>query len=127
VGDAVGVALDGDRCGEAGYGNGAVKLGEGVAHGLAEPMARPEGADDDDQEDEGGEGDDDAEEDAATSGVERCLFGGEGGVGDYVGVGEMGQTHGLMASVNGAGGERAVANWCRLCDLIWSTHVGQLV
>jgi hypothetical protein len=103
VRDAVGVALDGDGSGEAGDGDGAVELREGVAHGLAEPVAGGYEADYGDENDEGGEGDDDAAEDAAAFGLQRGLLGGEGLVGYYVGIGEMGETHGLMASVNGAG------------------------
>jgi hypothetical protein len=34
----------------------------------------------------------------------RGFFGGERLVGDYVGVGEMGKSHGLIASVNGGTG-----------------------
>jgi hypothetical protein len=102
VGNAVSIALDRNGSGQPGEGDCAVELREGVAHGLAEPVAGPNGADDDDEENKGGEEDDDAEEDAAASGVEGGLFGSEGIVGNYVGVGEMWQTHGLMASVNGA-------------------------
>ncbi len=97
VGDAVGVALDGDGGPEAGDGEGAVELGERVAHGLAEPETGGEGADDGDEDDERGEGDDDATEDATAGGLERSLFGGEGLVGDYAGVGEMGQIHSSTA------------------------------
>ena len=39
VGDAVGIALDGDGSGEAGDGECAVKLREGVAQGLVRPVA----------------------------------------------------------------------------------------
>ena len=69
---------------------GSVELREGVAHGLAEPVARDEGATDKDEDDERGEGDDDAAEDAAAFGSQCGFFRGEGFVGDYVGVGEMG-------------------------------------
>jgi hypothetical protein len=97
VRDAVSIALDGDGGREAGDGEGAVKLREGISHGLAEPVTGDEGADDNDEDDERGEGDDDATEDAAAGGLQRGLFGGEGLVGDYVGVGEMGQIHNLIA------------------------------
>ena len=102
MGDAVGVALDGDGCGEAGNSDGTVKLGEGIAHGLAEPVARGDEADDGNEDDERGEDDDDTAEDAAALGLQRGLLGGKRLVRDYVGIGEMGQTHGLIASVNGA-------------------------
>ena len=59
-------------------------------------MARRDCADNDGEDDEGGEDNDDAEEDAATLGLERGLFGGERGVGNYVGIGQMGEAHGLM-------------------------------
>jgi hypothetical protein len=96
VGDAVGVALDGDRGGEAGDGDGSVELWEGVGHGLADPVAGGDESDDGADDDEGGKSDEDAEEDATAFGLERGLLGGEGGVGDYGWVGEMGKTHGLM-------------------------------
>jgi len=54
MGDAVSVALDGDGCGEAGDGEGAVELRERVAHGLTEPVARDERADNNDEDDERG-------------------------------------------------------------------------
>ena len=69
MGDAVSVALDGDGAGETGDGEGAVELRQRVAHGLTEPVAGHEGADDNDEDDERGEGDDDAAEDAATCGL----------------------------------------------------------
>ena len=47
VGDAVDVALDGDRGGEAGDGDAAVELREGVVHGSLGPMAGGEEGDDD--------------------------------------------------------------------------------
>lgn len=103
------VALDGDGSREAGDIDGAVELGEGVVHGLTEPVTRGDEADDGDEDDEGGESDDDAPEDAAPFGLERGFFGGEGFVGDYVRVGEMGQVHGLIASVNGVDGETSCA------------------
>lgn len=90
VRDAVRVALDGDGGRKAGNGEGAVELGERVAHGLTEPVTGDEGTDDDDENGECGEDNDDAAEDAAACGFERGLFGSEGLVGDYVGVGEMG-------------------------------------
>jgi hypothetical protein len=97
VRDAVRVALDGDGGGEAGDGEGTVELGEGVAHGLTQPVTRDQGADDDDEDDEGGEGDDDAAEDAAAFGLQPGFFGSQGLVRDYVGVGEMGEIHNLTA------------------------------
>ena len=42
VGDALGVALDNDRSGEAGDREGAVELGKRVTHGLVGPMASGE-------------------------------------------------------------------------------------
>jgi len=104
------VALDGDGCGEARDGDGAVELGEGIVHGLAEPVAGGDEADDGDEDDERRESDDDAAEDAAARGLQCGLFGGEGLVGDYVGVGEMGQTHGLIASVNVVGFDGEMAS-----------------
>jgi hypothetical protein len=93
VRDAVGVALDGDGCGETGDGDGAVKLGEGVGHGLAEPVAGGDEADDGDQE----QGRDEDEQDAADEPAATGFSWGEGLIGDYFGVGEMGKAHGLMA------------------------------
>jgi hypothetical protein len=57
---------------------------------------------DGDEDDERGEGDDDAAEDATAFGLQRGLLRGERLVGNYIGVGEMGEAHGLIASVNGA-------------------------
>jgi hypothetical protein len=102
VGDAVGVALDDDGSGEPGDGDGTVQLGEGVAHGLAEPVAGGDKADDGDENDEGGEDDGDAAEDASSFGLEGCLLWSERLVRDNVGGGEVGEVHGLIASVNGA-------------------------
>ena len=93
MGDAVGVALNGDWCGEAGDGDGAVELGEGVGHGLAEPVARGDEADDGDEE----HGSDEGEQDAADEQAATGFSWGEGLVGDYFGVCEMGKAHGLMA------------------------------
>ncbi len=97
VGDAVVVALDGDGGGEAGDGDGAVELWKGVVHGLVDPVPGGDEGDGADDDDEGGEDDDDAEEDAAALGVQRGLLGGEGRVGNYVGVGEIGEIHRLIA------------------------------
>ena len=97
VGDAVGVALDGDGGGEAGDGDGAVELGKGVVHGLIDPVAGGDEGDDADDDDEGGKDDDNAKEDAAVLGVLRGLLGREGRVGNYVGVGEIGEIHRLIA------------------------------
>lgn len=52
-GDPVVVALDGDGSGEAGKGERAVELGEGVAHGMAGPEAGAEERGDEQDEDEG--------------------------------------------------------------------------
>jgi hypothetical protein len=52
VGDAVVVALDGDWRGEAGECDGSVELRQGVAHGLAEPVACDDESDGDEQDDE---------------------------------------------------------------------------
>ncbi len=110
VGDAVGVALDGDGSGEAGDGDGAVELREGVAHGLTNPVPREDEADDHQEKDDGSEDDDDATDDEAASGLLRELLRSEGDVGDRVGGGEMRQVHGLIASVNGAGGSVGAAS-----------------
>jgi hypothetical protein len=107
VGDAVGVAVDGDGSGEAGDGDGAVELGEGVLHGLAEPVAGGEEADDGEEKDEGDEGDDDA----AAFGLPGGLPRGEGLVGDDVRVCEVGEAHGFIASVNGAGWVRVLRRY----------------
>jgi hypothetical protein len=72
-------------------------------HGLAEPVAGGDEADDGGKDEEGGEDDGDAAEEAVAGGLSRSLFGGEGFVWDYVWICEMGETHGLIASVNGAG------------------------
>jgi hypothetical protein len=93
----VGVALDGDGSGESWDGDGAVELREGVGHGLMEPVAGSDEADDGDEKD----GDREDEEDAADEQATAGFFGGEGLVGDYVGVREMGEAHGFIASVNG--------------------------
>jgi hypothetical protein len=90
VRDAVGVALDCNGGREAWDRDGTVELWEGVLHALAEPVVRGEGANDNDEDHEGGESDDDAPEDASAFGLQRGFFGGEGFVGDYVDVGEMG-------------------------------------
>jgi hypothetical protein len=130
VGDAVGVALDGDWSGEARDRDGAVELRKGVRHRLAEPVAGGDEADDGDEQDEGGEDDDDADEDAAAPGLEGGLLGSEGVVGDDVGVGEVGQTHGLMASVNGVVGEgdrECAAATPSIAIEIWFTGVGAVV
>jgi hypothetical protein len=103
VGDAVGVALDGDGCGEAGDGDCTVELREGVAHGLAEPVAGDDDANGCGQDDENDKDDDDAAEDAAAFGLEGRLLQSERLVGNDVGVCEIGETHGLIASVNGGG------------------------
>jgi hypothetical protein len=95
VRNAVGVALDGDGSREVGDGDGTVELGEGVVHRLAEPVACGDEADEGDEDDERGESNDDATEDAAAFGMQRGFFGGEGFVGNYVRVGEMGQIHDL--------------------------------
>jgi hypothetical protein len=105
VGNAVVVALDSDGCSEAGNGDGAVELGEGVMQGLPDPISCSDETDDNDKDDESREDDDGAAEDASTSGLQRSLFGGEGLVWNDFGIGEMRQTHGLVASVNGAGGD----------------------
>jgi hypothetical protein len=111
VGDAVDIALDRDRSCEAGEGDGAVKLREGVVQGLVEPVARGEGADDRDKNHERGERDEDSTEDSAAFGLPRGFFGGEWLVGNYIGISEMGKAHGLIASVNGAGG-----GWSRIAE-----------
>lgn len=58
VWDSLGVALDGDGRGEAGDGSGAVKLGQGLAHGVAGPEA---GGEEEDGEEQDGEGEADAD------------------------------------------------------------------
>jgi len=129
VGDALGVALDGDGGGEAGNGDGALELGEGVAHGLLEPVAGGEEADDGTDDEEDCETAEDAAYEAAAFGLARGFLGGEGLVWNYVGIGEMRQTHGLMASVNGAGREvlRVFAErQSRTGDLICFTGVGAI-
>ena len=70
----MGIALDGDGSGEAGEGDGTIKLREGVVHGLVEPVACDEVADDGDENHERCEGDDDAAEDAAAFGLQRAFF-----------------------------------------------------
>jgi hypothetical protein len=69
VRDAVGVALDGDGSGEAGDGDSTVELGEGALHGLAEPVACGDQADDGEEDDDGGEEDSDAAEEASAVGL----------------------------------------------------------
>jgi hypothetical protein len=103
VGDAVGVTLDGDGGGEAGDGDGPVELGEGVAHRLAEPVVGGNEADYDEENCEDGEDDDGAADDAPAVGLPRGFLRGERFVRDDVGVCEMGEAHGLIASVNGGG------------------------
>jgi hypothetical protein len=101
VGDAVSVALNGDGSGEAGNGDCAVELGEGVLHGLAEPVAGGDEADDGEENDEGGENDGDAADEASAVGLSRGLLRGEGFVWDHIRICEMGEAHGFIASVNG--------------------------
>jgi hypothetical protein len=101
VGDAVGVALDGDGSGEARDGDSTVELREGIVHGLAKPVARGGEANDGDEDGKGGEDDDDAAENAAAFSLDGRLLRGEGFVWDDVGVCEVGEVHGLIASVNG--------------------------
>ena len=107
MGDAVGVALDGDGSREAGDGDGAIKLGKGVAHGLAEPVARGDESDDGEQDDERGEDDDDVAEDAAAFGLESRLVRSERFVWDHIRICEMGEAHGLHRQCKwwGRGGE----------------------
>ena len=66
-------------------------------------MAGGDEADGGSDEEEDGEDDEDAAEAAAAGRLQRGFLGGEGLVGNYVRVGEMGKTHGLIASVNGMG------------------------
>jgi hypothetical protein len=99
--DPMGVALDGDGSGEAGDGDGAVELGKPVVHGLAEPLTRDEESDDGDEENKSCCGEEDVADQPATSGLLR----GKGVVWDNVGVGEIGEAHGLMASVNETQGD----------------------
>jgi hypothetical protein len=83
VGNALVVALDGDRSGEAGDGDGAVDLRERVAHGLMDPMAGVEEGCGSGDEGERGENDKRAEEDAAAKGLqgsERASCGRAGSV-----------------------------------------------
>ena len=94
VGDAVGVALDGDGAERPGMAR-CRRVEEGIAHGLAEPMPGGDEADDGEEDDEHGENDDDVAEDAAAVGLEGRLLWSERLVGNDVGVGEVGETHGL--------------------------------
>jgi hypothetical protein len=103
VGDAVGIALDGDGSREAVNRDGAVELGEGVLHGLAEPVAGGDEADDGEENYEGSEDDGDAADEASAVGLPRSLLRAEGFVWDHVRICEMGEAHGLVASVNGGG------------------------
>jgi hypothetical protein len=107
VGDAVGVAPDGDWSGEAGDGDGAVELRKGVAHGLAKPVARRDEADDGEEDDERGEDEDGAAEDATLFGLESCFVRSEGFVWDDIRICEMGEAHGLHRQCKwcGWGGE----------------------
>ena len=77
-------------------------------------MPREDEADDRQEEDDGGEDDDDAADDEAASGLLRDLLRSEGDVWNRVGGGEMGQVHGLIASVNGAGGSVGAAGDCEV-------------
>jgi len=74
VWDAVCVALDSDRGGEGGKGDGAVELREGVVEGLVEPVARDEVAGGGDENGERDEGDGDAAEDTAAFRQSRGFF-----------------------------------------------------
>ena len=57
-GDAVNIALDRDGCRKTGDGERAVKLGEGIVHGRANPMAGvEEGAGSEYEEQQEGRGD----------------------------------------------------------------------
>ena len=59
VGDAVGVALDGDGCAEAGDREGAIELGEGCLHGMPCPES---GSEEDASEHEEEDGEEDGED-----------------------------------------------------------------
>jgi hypothetical protein len=76
VRDAVGVALDGDGSGEAWDREGAVELGEGVLHGLPEPVAGEDDADDGEENCECGGDDGGAAEKPAAAGLLGSLLGG---------------------------------------------------
>jgi hypothetical protein len=101
VGDAVGVALDGDGSRETGDRDGAVESRKGVLHRVAEPLAGDDKADDSEENCQGGDDDGDAAEEATARGLPRDLLRGEGRVRDHIGVCEVGEAHGLIASVNG--------------------------
>ena len=83
MGDALGVALHGDRRGEAGDGEGAVELGQGIAHGLADPVTAAkegDGGDDEEKRKEDGKGLD--KKTHATAWLRDGWFGGERTVGE---------------------------------------------
>jgi hypothetical protein len=60
-------------------------------------VASRDEADGDGEDDERGEGEADTAEEAPAPGLPLGLFGGEGFVGNYFGVREMGEVHGLIA------------------------------
>ncbi len=97
----MGVALDGDGSRQAGDRDGAVELREGILHRVAEPLAGDDKADDSEENCQGGDDDGDAAEEATARDLPRGLLRGEGCVWDHIRVGEMGEAHGLIASVNG--------------------------
>ena len=109
VRDAVGVALDGDGSGEAGDGEGAVDLREGVAHGLAGPVASADEGDSSEEEGEGDEDGDGSEEDATAargesafpeSAVVGCVWGTAGEQRRFGGSWIV-EIHALIQSLNG--------------------------
>jgi hypothetical protein len=68
------IALDADGSGEARDREGAVKLGERLVHGLAEPLAGADEADDGDKDDEGSEDDCDAADEESAFGLPGGLL-----------------------------------------------------
>ena len=115
MGNALRVTLDGDGCGEAGDGEGAIELGEVVAHGLTDPMAAGEegdGGEDEEEREEDGEGFD--EEAHAATRLRGRWFGVDCAMGERSCFGgfRFVVIHVLSQSLNGAQGECVEGRRC---------------
>ena len=106
VGDTLSVSLNGDGCGETSDGEGAVELGEGVAHGLAGPVAGGEEGDDSEDEkkwDEDGDCFDEKGSAKARAGADELFV--KGAMEESGGFGGFGFVviHALIQRINAGG------------------------
>lgn len=101
MGDAVGITLDGDGGGEAGDGDRAIELREGVVQGSLSPMAGGEEGDDDADDQERKEDGKYSEEDMWTRDLVRGLLADETVVEEWVRLGRFGfvLVHGTYSKV----------------------------